>query len=340
MTMLRLLGLSALVALAVAGCARKAESVKIDGLTLYKDDVRQFEIKLPNGWHKQSLPGQLVVVHSTPTIGSRFLNFSKGEGGCKIELRVIPVDSALTLDTLVKNSKLQFEDGLDRYIKSSATLGGKPAQKLTVEFDQEDGKYKSESYFAEQDSVVTVVTFAAFGNTYGDYEDDFKEILASVKIARRQVEQKPKVDTAAPKGPEPPSDTLRSYNAPDFAIEIPQNFNGSKAQSSGLSSVSFAGSRLDCTIQVDVFDASKQSNLDKIIEQNKAKYGGGSATGTTLGGAKAYYFSYNPAANIGSRAYFTVKGNKMYRVTVNWYKPEQNVYLPLFERCIASVKLK
>lgn len=340
MNVSRMIATALVCLLVVSGCAHKASPVPIEGLKLVKDDLRLFEIKIPTNWYTQQRKGDLVVATTGRAIGSRFMSFGKGEGGAKVELRVIPIDSTNpSLDTMIKRSKVEFEDGLDRYQLSQATLGGKPAKKLAVKFDQADGEFQLETYFAENDSLVTIVTIAAFGKTYEDYQKEFSEILASVKIAQRPVVVA-KSDTATPTGPEPPSETMRSYNAPDFSIEIPENFEGKKGQSSGLSSMSFLGSRFDCTIQVDVFDASKQNDLNKIVDQNKGRYQGASPSGTTVNGQKAYYFNYNPAANVAARAYFTVKGNKMFRITLNWFKPEQSVYLPIFERSIGTVKLK
>ncbi|NQW30855.1 MAG: hypothetical protein HQ472_10130 [Ignavibacteria bacterium] len=333
--------LAGILLLIVSSCTRHADPAKVESLKLTKDDVRLFEMKIPSNWYIQTVGGELIVATSSGKDARRFLDFSAGTGGAKVELRALVMDSTRNIDTLLKNTKLIFEDSLDRYEVSDATLGGKPAKKLSVHFDQEDGEYKSETYFAQQDSVITMVQFAAFGKTFDALQSTFDEILASVKLARRAVELKPKVDTVLkPTGPEPPSDTLRPYSSGNFAIEIPQNFEAKKGQSSGISSVSFFGSRYDCAIQVDVFDASKQKNLDKIIEQNKGNYGGGKATATTLGGQKAFYFSYNPKANIASRAYFTVKGDKMFRITMNWYTPEQSIYLPIFEKCLSKMTMQ
>lgn len=324
----------------ISGCSRKATPTPIESLKVVKDDVRMFEVKVPSNWRTQTIAGELVLATSKPTIARRFLDFSRGEGGAKVELRAIPVDSTRNIDSLIKNSKLEFEDGLDRYELTDVQLGGKPAKRLHVTFDQEDGEFESNTYFAEYDSVVTILTLAAFGRNYEDYEAQFDEIIASVKLAQRPVATEKKPDTLAPQGPEPPSDTLRPYSAGEFAIQIPQNFQGQKSNSNGLTSVNFFGSRLDCNIQVDVFDASKQKNLDKILEQNKPNYGGGKAIMTTLGGAKAGYFSYNPTASVASRAYFAVSGNRLFRFTVNWYKPEQSVYLPIFEKSLKTVAFK
>ncbi|HRK05206.1 MAG TPA: hypothetical protein PLW14_08935 [Chlorobiota bacterium] len=334
------LGFVALMVL--TACSRQAEAPPIDGFTLHEDRDRGFAMKFPANWKVQKFPGEVIVAYGLPAMSGRFSSFGKGEGGVKIELRSVKLDSTLTMDTLIKNSQVQFEDGLqERYKISTATVGGKSGKKLAVNFDQEDGNFRSEAYFAEQDSLVTIVTFAAFGGTFESYESEFAEMLASVRLAKRPEPAAPKVDTSAPRGPEPPSDTLRSYTGSEFSIQIPNNFESKKAKQAGtLSSVNFFGSRLDCSIQVDVLDASKQNNLDKILEQNKATYQGGKATMTTLGGQKAGYFSYNPNNNVSSRAYFVVKGNKLFRVTMNWYKPEQSVYLPIFEKCLATMKFQ
>ena len=334
----RTFAITVALVMTLAGCSRKATPVPVEGLELRKDEARKFEMKVPKNWFVQQRRGDLILAVSTKAHSSRFLSFGKGKGGAKVEMRVIPMDSTTTIDSLVKRSKLEFEDNLDRYERTQTTLGGKPGQKLSVKFDQEDGEFRSEAYFAENDSLVTIVTFAAFGNTFSDYEKDFQEILASVKLPVRPVAAP--VTPQGPAAPEPPSDTLRNYNAPDFTIQIPQNFQGTKGQSSGLSSMSFAGSRLDCTIQVDVFDASKQKNLDKIADQNKATYSGADPKPSTIGGNRAVYFNYNPNAQVAARAYYTVKGDRMFRITVNWFKPEQSVYLPIFEKCVSSMSLK
>lgn len=336
-----LLSLAATMSFLFIGCAPKGDPVPIDDLKVHKDEVRSFEIQLPTNWIVQKVPGDLIVASTSRESTRRFDDFRPGPSGAKIALRAMSVDSTITLDSLIKNSKLEFKDGLDYYEGPvAATLGGKPAKKLSVKFYQKDGDFQQETYFVEHDSTITLLQFSAFGSTFEDYAEDFAKIVASVKVGKRpKVAEAPKVDTIK-RGPEPPSDTLRPVSGPNFTMEIPKNFQGERTNTAGtISSMSFAGSRLDCTIQIDVFDASKQNNLQKILEQNKEKYGGAGASSTTLSGQKAGYFSYNPAANVSSRAYFMVKGERMYRVTVNWFKPEQKVYLPLFERCLQTLKV-
>ena len=104
-------------------------------------------------------------------------------------------------------------------------------------------------------------------------------------------------------------------------------------------SVSFQGDRLDCTIQVDVIDASKQKNLSKIVEDNKKAYGAATASKTTLGGVEAYYMNYSFGGNVQSRVYFAIKGEKMFRVTMNYFVPKQDVYKQVFEKSISTFRI-
>ena len=334
--MIRITTFLLLALLVVIGCERHAAPVPIEELELIKDDVRKFEVKVPQNWTHQILKGELILASANPKTTKRFLDFSKGEGGAKVELRAVQItDSTRVMDSLIKNSKVTFEDGLDRYEIENATLGGKPAKKLWVAFDQEDGQFRSEAYFAENDSVVTILTLAAFGATFDDYKDEFAQIISSVKLARRPDAPKGP-DTLAPTGPQPPSDTLRRFSSPQFVIQIPQNFDGKRLSGAGIESVNFVGSRRDCNIQVDVFDASKQKALDKILLQNKPNYGGKDPFSTNIGGQKGAYFEYAPTSKINSRAYFVLNNKKLYRITMNWYKPDEKLYLPVFEKCIKS----
>ena len=52
------------------------------------------------------------------------------------------------------------------------------------------------------------------------------------------------------------------------------------------------------------------------------------------------YLNYSVAANIGSRAYFVVKGDKVYRLSLNWFKPQEADYISVFEKMAASLKVK
>jgi len=180
-----------LAALVVIGCEPKVRPVPIESLKVVTDDARKFEMKVPANWNIQTRKGSMILATSSKSAASRFNTFSKGEGGAKVELRVIPIDSTNpTMASIIEKSKLEFERDTTKpkdisdspvpmYLDEAVTFGGKVGKKLSIEFDQIDGKCRIEMYFAEQDSLVTTLTLAAFGNTFQDYEAEFAEMIKS-----------------------------------------------------------------------------------------------------------------------------------------------------------------
>ena len=49
--------------------------------------------------------------------------------------------------------------------------------------------------------------------------------------------------------------------------------------------------------------------------------------------------NYSFMRDVNSRVYFAIKGDKMYRVTLNWFVPKQAIYLPVFENCLRTLKI-
>ena len=134
---------------------------------------------------------------------------------------------------------------------------------------------------------------------------------------------------------------LENYSGEMFSIEYPGNFSVHNSKGTGmLTTATFRGERNDCSFQVDVFDAKKLS-VDKVFEQNKAKYpNAGSSGKMQLDGAEAMYLNYSPVKDVASRVYFLEKGGKVFRIIMNWFKPQQEGFLPVFEKCAASLKVK
>lgn len=324
------------------GCsAKKAEPVAVNGLEMYKDESLAFGIKYPSNWKLRKQAGAQAVVFSEETAADRFNKYdAEGMAGAKIAITAMKADGK-TLDQIVADSK-EFEATVYT-APEKVTLGGAPGTKLAYSFDLADGKYQGEKYFAMKDSMyVTVVEFGAFGGTFDAYRKSFDEILASVELAVAPAPKEVKRDTVIAKSePAPPSEPMRSITGNGFSINVPGNFSGARTTVKGtLASASYVGDRLDCTIQVDVFDASKQQNLDKIVADNKARYKASNANATTIGGAKAFSINYSFVKDVSSRVYFTIKGDKMFRITLNWFKPAESVYLPVFEKSVASFKFQ
>jgi hypothetical protein len=60
---------------------------------------------------------------------------------------------------------------------------------------------------------------------------------------------------------------------------------------------------------------------------------------STLGGVEAYYMNYSFGGNVQSRVYFAIKGDKMFRVTMNYFIPKQDVYKQVFEKSIGTFRM-
>jgi hypothetical protein len=97
--------------------------------------------------------------------------------------------------------------------------------------------------------------------------------------------------------------------------------------------------RLDCSIHIDVFGA-KGLTVDKVWEQNKGRYKSRGTGNATIDGNKAFWVDYSVMANVSSRAYFVVKGDKVVRATLNWFTAQKDIYFPALEGCVTSLKLK
>jgi hypothetical protein len=109
-----------------------------------------------------------------------------------------------------------------------------------------------------------------------------------------------------------------------------------------IASYNYIGDRRgDCNIQVDVIDASQSSDFKKSATELAEKYPGKpSISETKIGGIDAFVMNWNPGKNIKGKVFFAKKGNNLFRISINWYVPEETDYLPVFEKCIASIKFE
>lgn len=332
--------LVACMVFALVGCGaeRKAAPAEVGSLEMYTDDIMSFGIQYPSNWQKAVEPGKRALFFSDNAVGSRFVKYDlEGPSGARVQISIEELTAGIEE---VLNKDNMFEASMYTPAED-ATIAGQPGKKLTYSFDLSDGKFMGEKYVVAKDNYATVVVFEAFSGTFEALRPKFQEMLASVQLGHKK-EAPVVVDSAvaaAPAEPFKPSATTVSFKGNGYTMNIPDNFRNTPTKSAGtLTSMKFKGIEgpQDCFIQVDVLDASKQKNIDKIIEQNKKSYNASSATETKIGGQKAYYLNYSLVRDVSSRAYFVVKGDKLYRITLNWFKPEQQIYLPAFEQALAS----
>ena len=332
-----LLVVVAALAFAVGCSEKKVEPVKIDGLDTYTDLKCGFSSKYPKNWTVKKSEGERLLVISSPEVESRFIDFKEGAAGAKIDVHIIKLKDQ-SVDQYINEDKIFSAEAYTGQEKT--TLGGQEAIILSYSADAQDGKFKGIKYYSLKDTVLTTLELAAFGGTYDAYSTQFSEIIKTFIPGGPPKPKEVKIDTVK-QGPEPPSANLVTAPGNGYSISIPDNFRAKGVKAAGaIGGSEYLGSRLDCTIRVDILDASKQSNLDKIANENKAQFGGAQHTSTTLGGVKAYMFNYSPAKGIGRHAYLCVKEAKLYRVFVTWNKADEAVYLPIFDKCIASFQFR
>lgn len=320
-------------------CNGKKHIVEIEGLDTYNDPSVNLSIKYPKNWEIQKYSGDRFLAFSSKTVNKRFRTFDpEGEPGAKIELLVVQLPEGQTIDSVI--SKKMFTS--ETYSKpEKITIDGVEGVKETYQFPLADGLFQGEIYYAQKDpKIVTVISFEAFGGTFTQYKPWFEQIINSVKLASLPQISRDTIKKVieAP----PPSENLIPYSGDGFSIKIPDNFDVRNPKiPNAIKSYQYIGERrLDCDIRIDIFDASKQNNLDKIVEDNKSKHKNINPVATTLSSEKAYLFEYAPVTNVKSKVFYTIHNNKLYRVTVNWFIGEEKLYKPIFDKVISSFKFQ
>ncbi|MFA6571270.1 MAG: PsbP-related protein [Bacteroidota bacterium] len=330
-----------ILTLALTSCGKKGDATEITGLTAYSDPTIEFSMKYPTNWYSQTVPGTRFICFTKKEAKDRFIQYDpNGNTGAKIEVLFQKLEEGITLDTIIKKTKLFNPENYKAPVK--VKLDGVDAVKIAYSFPLEDGEFNGEAYFATKDNkYATTIIFEAFAGTMEEYHKKFEEMIASVKLAVAPKEKG--TDTIQVQvEAEPASKVMMSKGGDGFSIDIPDNFRAEGSKAAGtISSRNFIGARrADCNIQVDVIDASKQKNLKKIVEENVPKYKNAKPVETKLGGQPAYVMNYSFGRNVMSRVYFVIKGERLYRMTVNWFKGEEKDYLPIFENSIKSFKFQ
>ena len=327
--------------LTIAGCTKKAEVPPITEYETYEDKIANASIKFPKGWKAAVEAGKSASYYSNDKIIERFSGnnaYQESElTGAKVAVVINKLEGAINLDSLINNGKI-FEDPSAYSPIQDAEVDGMKAKKLSYAFKYGDGEFKGEKYYAMKDSTaLTVVEFESFGGTFDQLHPKFEEMLKSAKLAFFKTVVK---DTTGGKPAETfkASETLASYDGAAFSMQYPDNFSsknvGGGTQFQGI------GGPSDCIINISTSDASKQGNLTSIINQNKKLYKAESSSSTKIDGNDAAYIEDAPVKDVRRRTYFSVKGGKLYKITLQWFKPEQQFFLPVFEKSLASFKFK
>ena len=329
-----------LIGLMITACDKGPKPVEITGLKTYTDVPLKFSIQYPENWVAATTQGQRVIVFSSNDTRSRFLDYaSEGFPGAMINLFVAKVDSAKTEEDIIKDLK-RFEESI--YKPSNVTIDGVQGKRWDYEFPLEDGEFKGVVVVASKDEITyTTLKLEAFGDAWKKYEADFEKIIATLQLAITQtstadtlmiVEELP-----------PPSEKLVLKSGNGFSISVPENFYLGRTNAANMiASYNYIGDRRgDCNIQVDVIDASQTSDFKKAANELASKYPGSpSISDTKVGGIDGFVMNWTPGRNLKGRVFFAKKGDKLFRISMNWFVPEEADYLPIFEKSIASIKFE
>ena len=297
--------------------------VDVEGYDSYVDDVVKFELQYPKNWHVKKRPGLSFATYSSKAGASRADNYGNdGFPVAKIQVYAVSLDSVKTYDVAVSEQTAFLEDIQGVAAPSSMTIDGQKAMKYDYSFELTDGMFNGEMYVASADpKMLTVVKFETFGGTMEKYKANFAEIIKSVKLAIAPIVLKEGDTSYVTEEIPPPSANLVTKSGDGFSIKVPDNFKTYPAPKAGeMKHYNYAGERRgDCTIRIDIFDASKTKSLDKIAKDNfKRAKGASDMTKVDLNGATAYRFDYTPTATKhAGQMYMTLKNKKLYRVTKN-----------------------
>jgi hypothetical protein len=319
--------------------------VDVEGYDSYTDDVVKFELQYPKNWHVKKRPGLSFATYSSKAGASRADNYGNdGFPAAKIQIYAVSLDSAKTYDIAVKDQTAFLEDIQGVGAPTSLTIDGQKAMKYAYEFELTDGMFNGEMYVASADpKMLTVVKFETFGGTMEKYKTNFAEILKSVKLAIAPVVLKEGDTLFTTEEIPPPSTSLVTKSGDGFTIKVPDNFKIYPAPKAGeMKQYNYAGERRgDCTIRIDIFDASKTKSLEKIVKDNMRKVNeANDLTRIKLGNNEAFRFQYSPGAKYDAKVYYTSKDKILYRITLIWFKKEADNYKDIFIKSARSFRLK
>jgi hypothetical protein len=331
----RLLGILTIVVLALMGCNKKEPLPPITDWDKNQDPYFKVQFDYPKGWFKGGESGKISFTSSEAAVGKFFDPTSReAPDGAQILVSYEKQDTLKTLEGFVQDERTDLgASGFDLKPNETVTVDGTPAMKFGY-----SGRYNDKTVieatrvFILKDSVLYKATFWGFNDYYVPYKTAIDTFVSTARLPKPKGA---KVDESIP------STTYETLKNDVLEIAYPSNFN--PVQPAPKGDVTFTlmlqGYRNDSNVLVDVRPAKKLT-LEKVIEQNTKFYKPTSTGQATIDGNKSTYLSYSMTKDVASRAYFVVKNDKIYRVIINYYKPDEKNFLPAFEKSVASLRIK
>ena len=319
---------------AFMGCQKKeTPSVPVGEMTVYRDPAFGFKISYPKEWKQLGETGKAMFVKSQE-VANKFSDPQNGEEGGMVTVEVLKLEGKTPADVIgaSKDAFKQTWSTVNVDPDQQTTVGGKPAVKVGYSIPvTQKTDIKGYLIYVTGDTAVYKIGCVGYGDQFTAHAAVFDAMLKSFEL--------PVVIIKSDKWAASPN--LESFPSDYFVMKYPENMETVPNLKKGDKDfvMEMHADRLDCSIHIDVYGAKKLTQ-EKVWEQSKGKYKAKATGEMDIDGMKANWVNYAGAKDISSRAYFLVKNDKIIRVTMNWYTPQQDVYLPVFEAAIKSIKLK
>lgn len=323
-----------LLALWLLACSKAPETVTVTDWEQFQEPYVTFTFKYPKGWVLGS-EGLKISAYSTSDGAQKFLDPTspKYPDAAQVIVSATTERPLPTLSAFVDSIRADLTESGFR-VDSAQSVSWADNQGIQFSYSGSYGEgatLTATRFVTTRDSMFYSVLYAGFNDVYRMYRSVFDSVSASLRLP----------EPVAPVGdPSLPSMTPASLKNEYLSISYPDNFEPSYPLPKGdvKYSLELRGYRQDCTIRVDVLP-SKGLTIDKVLEQNAKFYKASSTGKATIDGLSAPFINYSPAKDIKSRVYFAVKGDKIYRVILNYWKPMENVYLPSFTGSVSSIDI-
>lgn len=327
-----IVGMLAGLFLLLSGCGgeKKMEPVPVGEMETYKDPAVGFQIDHPKGWIVNAQVGR-AAFYNAPDVDKKFLD-PLGIGAIGVEIAVTVTKTPDPAAAIKKFREDRIAENFVLQPDQPITVAGKQAIKMgySAAYDKNTVIY-GHHVFIPLDSMLFDLSFSGFKDYYNAYAAVFDASLKSFVLPKPP--EKGRDETL-------PSETYTEYDAKMFTFLYPENFNFTNPPKGKNDIViGLRGVRQDCNILIDVF-GSQGLTLEKVVDQNKGKYKGATSSKATVGGQPAVMLTLSASKDVDRRVYFALKGDKVIRIAMDWYKPQRTEYLAAYDKVINSIKFK
>ncbi|MFI5251184.1 MAG: PsbP-related protein [Bacteroidota bacterium] len=323
--------LAALLVLFVIGCQpKKPDPVPVGEMTEYRDPGYGFKIKYPKDWLSLGQMGNAVFAKSQDVV-THFQDFKSGVPGGMVNVVALDLTGKKP-DELIQSNLDELKQAAQMDAAEQITVNGKQGTKYPyiIKVTTKNSIIGYQVYFVG-DTALYKLDFQGYGDQFEAHAAVFAAILNSFELP---------VIVARKSDVWQPSPNISAYNSDYLTMQYPENMNFAPVKKGDKDLVmEMRADRQDCSIHIDVFGAKKLT-VEKVWDQNKGKYKSRGSGESTIDGNKTFWVDYSLVKDINSRAYFTVKNDKVIRITMNWYAPQKDIYFTTFEKSVTSIKLK